>query len=396
MVIGAGVVGASVAARLASAGRRVTLLERDQPGRATSRWSFAWLNSNDKAPRPYHDLNCEGIRAWAELAPGLDGDAWHRPVGHLELAAARPELEARVRRLTEWGYPARLIDPADATRIEPALQLSGATAAAWFPGEGYLLTEPLIARLVAHAESRGADVLTGGPGQVTSLETGPGAAPRVRTAVGAVLEADDVVCCAGRWTPSLAPVPLVPWERRGSVAPGLVVRAGPVAPPGPVRLLHTPELSLRPHAGGLLHLEAEDASAAVDLHTPEPDLRRWAEELLRRARQTVRGLDEARVVETRVCVRPLPPDGQSIAGRLPGAPGVYVAVTHSGVTLAAHLARLITADLTTGTPPAPLTPYHPARFTPKAGEEVNPRAGTAPAWSPPGRARTGSMGPDGW
>jgi len=365
VVIGAGVVGASVAARLASAGQRVTLLERDQPGRAASRWSFAWLNSNDKAPRPYHDLNCEGIRAWAELAPGLDGDAWHRPVGHLELAAASPELEARVRRLTDWGYPARLIDPAEATRIEPALQLSGAAAAAWFPGEGYLLTEPLIARLVAHAESRGADVRTCEPGRVTSLEAGPGAAPRVRTAAGAVLEADDVVCCAGRWTPSLAPVPLVPWERRGSVAPGLVVRAGPVARPGPVRLLHTPELSLRPHAGGLLHLEAEDASAAVDLHTPEPELRRWAEEVLRRARHTVRGFDEARVVEARVCVRPLPPDGQSIVGRLPGAPGVYVAVTHSGVTLAAHLARLITADLTTGTPPVPLTPYHPARFTPE-------------------------------
>jgi len=365
VVIGAGVVGASVAARLASAGQRVTLLERDQPGRATSRWSFAWLNSNDKAPRPYHDLNCEGIRAWAELAPGLDGDAWYRPVGHLELAAARTELEARVRRLTGWGYPARLIDPAEATRIEPALQLSGGTAAAWFPAEGYLLTEPLIARLVAHAESHGADVRTGEPGRVTALEAGPGAAPRVRTADGAVLQADHVVCCAGRWTPSLAPVPLIPWERRGSVAPGLVVRAGPVPTPGPVRLLHTPELSLRPHVGGLLHLEAEDASAAVDVHTPEPELRRWAEELLHRARHTVRGLDGARVVEAKVCVRPLPPDGQSIVGRLPGAPGVYVAVTHSGVTLAAHLARLIAADLTTGTPPAPLTPYHPARFTPE-------------------------------
>jgi hypothetical protein len=49
-------------------------------------------------------------------------------------------------------------------------------------------------------------------------------------------------------------------------------------------------------------------------------------------------------------------------GRLPGAPGIYVAVTHSGVTLAAHLSRLITADLTTGTPPPALAPYHPGRF----------------------------------
>ena len=171
-----------------------------------------------------------------------------------------------------------------------------------------------------------------------------------------------MVCCAGRWTPALAEVPLVPWETSGSAAPDLVVRVGPA--PGPIRLVHTPDLALRPHPGGMLHLEAEDAAAAVDLHTPEPELRRWAAELLRRAQRTVRGLDDARVVEFKVCVRPLPADEQSIVGRLPGAPGIYVAVTHSGVTLAAHLSRLIAADLTTGTPPAPLTPYTPARFTP--------------------------------
>jgi glycine/D-amino acid oxidase-like deaminating enzyme len=363
VVVGAGILGASVAARLAEAGLRVTLLDQDQPGRATSRWSFAWINSNDKMPRHYHDLNHAGLGAWSELAPDLDGDAWYRPVGHVELATAdtAAELETRVKRLTGWGYPARLVDPAEAAALEPALRVPPDAAAAYFPGEGYLLTEPLIARLVARAESHGAHVLTGEPGRVTGLE--PGAAPRVSTAAGATLEADEVVCCAGRWTPALAEVPLVPWETEGSAAPGLVVRAGPDAPPGPVRLVHTPELSLRPHPGGLLHLEAEDAAAAVDLHTPEPELRRWADELLRRARRTVRGLDDARVVELKVCARPLPADGQSIVGRLPGAPGIYVAVTHSGVTLAAHLSRLIVTDLTTGTPPAPLTPYTPARFS---------------------------------
>ena len=371
MVIGAGVMGASVVARLASAGLAVTLLEADQPGRATSRWSFAWLNSNDKAPRSYHDLNHAGIRAWAELAPDLDGATWYRPVGHLEMATSdvgRAELEARVRRLTEWGYPARLIALVEATEIEPALRFpeAGGTVA-WFPGEGYVLTEPLIACLVARAVARGADVLTGEQGRVTGLDPGPAGVVRVRTAAGAVLEADEVVCCAGRWVPELAkmadaasPVPLVDWEKPGATAPGLVVRAGPLAPAGPVRLVHTPEVSLRPHAGGLLHLEAPDA--AVDLHTPEPALRRWASTLLRRAQQTVRGLIDARVEEYQVCVRPMPVDGQSIVGRLPGAPGCYVAVTHSGVTLAAHLSRLIAAELTTGTPTPDLAPYRPARF----------------------------------
>jgi len=380
VVIGAGVLRASVAATLAGAGTQVTLLDQDRPGRATSRWSFAWLNSNDKEPRPYHDLNQAGIRAWVELAPDLDGAAWYRPVGHVELAASAAggaELADRVRRLAGWGYPARLIDAARASQTEPSLRPAATgDAAAFFPGEGYLLTGPLIERLVARATSRGASVLTGEQGRVVGLARG-----RVSTASGAVLEADEVVCCAGRWVPGLAalagaacPVPLVSWDTPGATAPGLVVRVGPVGAAGPVRVVHAPDVCLRPHPGGLLHLEAPDA--AVDLHTPEPELRSWAAELLRRARRTVSGLDDARVIQSRVCVRPMPADGVSIVGRLPGAGGLYVAVTHSGVTLAAHLARLIATELTTGTPPADLAPYRPGascRAARRSGSRPAPR-----------------------
>jgi hypothetical protein len=61
-------------------------------------------------------------------------------------------------------------------------------------------------------------------------------------------------------------------------------------------------------------------------------------------------------VAAQVCARPLPADEQSIVGRLPGAEWLYVAVTHSGVTLAAHLSRLIAADLAPAAPDAQLTP----------------------------------------
>jgi glycine/D-amino acid oxidase-like deaminating enzyme len=170
------------------------------------------------------------------------------------------------------------------------------------------------------------------------------------------------------------PVPLVSWDTPGATAPGLVVRVGPVTSAGPVRVVHTPEVCLRPHSDGLLHLEAPDA--AVDLHTPEAELQRWAAELLRRAQRTVRGLDGASVAECRVCVRPMPVDGQSIVGPLPGADGLYVAVTHSGVTLGAHLAQLIAGELATGTAAAELTPYRPERFLasapPAQGQAADP------------------------
>lgn len=366
-VIGAGVLGACVAARLAEAGIGVTLLEQAQPGRAATRSSFAWLNANDKAPRAYHDLNHVGMRAWAGLSASLGGAAWYRPAGNIEWAANAPghtRLAARVCRLAGWGYPARLVDIAEAAELEPSLRLPATVPqVAWFPGEGYLLTEPLVGQLVGRAAQHGATVLTGEPGRVTGLD----AAGAVRTAAGQLIPADAVVCCAGRWVPELTalagaacPVPLVPWAKPGAAAPGLVVLAGPVEPPGPARVVHAPDVYLRPHAGGLVHLEAPDA--AVDLHTPEADLRRWADELLHRARRAVRGLAGASVAGYRVCVRPMPADGQSIVGWLPGADGLYVAVTHSGVTLAAHLARLITAELVSGRPAADLAPYRPGRF----------------------------------
>ena len=376
VVIGAGVLGVTLTARLARAagpGARVTLLEQNQPGSAATRSSFAWLNANNKVPRPYHDLNHAGLRAWSGLAASLGRPDWYRPSGNLEWAAtpaAAAELSARVNRLAGWGYPAHLISPADAAGLEPALRLPPDVAAvAWFPEEGYLLTEPMIAELTGLARQRGATVLTGEPGHVTGLDVAGGQVRAVRTAADQVIPADVVVCCAGRWVPELAalagsahPLPLVPWSAPGAEAPGLVVEAGPVdsAGGGPGRVAHTPDIDFRPHTGGRVHLEAPDVHA--DLHTIEPRLGDLADELLRRARRVTRGLDRAEVTGYRVCVRPMPADGQSIVGWLPGTGGLYVAVTHSGVTLGAHLAELMTAELLAGVSTGELTPYRPGRF----------------------------------
>jgi glycine/D-amino acid oxidase-like deaminating enzyme len=371
-VIGAGMLGVCLAARLAWAGAEVTLLERAEPGQAATRSSFAWLNSNDKAPRAYHDLNHAGMRAWAALSEALGGAPWYQPSGNIEWAVTghgRAELAARVRRLTDWGYPAHLIGAAEAADLDPSLRVPGDGAGiAWFPEEGYLLTERLVSDLTRRAVQHGASVLTGERGHAIGFTIRGGAVRAVRTAAGREVAADVVVCCAGRWVPELAALagaegrlPLVPWAEPGAEAPGLVVLAGPVTPPGPARVVHAPGVHLRPHPGGLVHLEAPDAAA--DLHTPDADLRRWAGELLARARRVVRGLDDAEITGYRVCVRPMPADGQSIAGWLPGPAGLYVAVTHSGVTLGAHLARLITAELLTGAAVPDLAPYRPARFS---------------------------------
>src|ERR1700730_3835280 len=63
IVIGAGVMGASVAYRLAQAGAAVTVLEATRVGGGTSGISFAWINAHKKPPKVYHDLNVAGMKA---------------------------------------------------------------------------------------------------------------------------------------------------------------------------------------------------------------------------------------------------------------------------------------------------------------------------------------------
>ena len=170
-MIGAGVLGVCVAARLAEAGAAVTLLEQARPGHAATRSSFAWLNANQKMPRGYHDLNHAGMRAWAALSASLGGAAlMHvRPGEHRlgrnvrrEQGGKRP---ARRRAgLTRWGYPARLVDLAEAAVLEPSLRLPPSARemeVGWFPGEGYLLTGPLVSQLAGRAVQHGATLAAG-------------------------------------------------------------------------------------------------------------------------------------------------------------------------------------------------------------------------------------------
>jgi len=87
IVIGAGVMGASVAYRLAQAGAAVTVLEATRVGGGTSGISFAWTNAHNKPPKPYHDLNVAGMKAHAALADEFGATPWWHGGGSLEWEA---------------------------------------------------------------------------------------------------------------------------------------------------------------------------------------------------------------------------------------------------------------------------------------------------------------------
>src|SRR5688500_6459299 len=129
IVVGAGVIGTSIAYRLAAKGADVTLIDAGRPGAGTTSRSFAWLNGNEKQPPAYGQLNAEGIAAHHRLAADLGRSSWLHASGNLMLTHGDPSaLEARVARLQALDYPAELVTPARAAEIEPALDFAGATA----------------------------------------------------------------------------------------------------------------------------------------------------------------------------------------------------------------------------------------------------------------------------
>ena len=366
VVVGAGIIGAALAARLMEDGAAVTIVEAEQPGRGTSGSSLAWVNANGKPPRAYHDLNAAGIRAWREWAGKLGGD-WFRPGGSLHWAekggAAR--LAEHVAALAEWEYPARLLSPAQALQLEPDLAIpDDVREVAYFPDEAYLLTVPAIQTLLRYATERGADLVTGDA--VSELLVAGNSVRGVRLASGTEIAADTVALCAGWRTPSLAAqlgveVPLVPVDAPGSSALCLVAWTNP-APVRLSRYLGTPGLDFRPAEGGRIQLEAGDIDDAIDLSTDAAELAAHAVTLLQRARGILPALAGTALAEHKVCIRPLPADGYSIVGRPAGVNGCYMIVTHSGVTLAAHLAALAAGEILAGRDEPTLAPFRLQRF----------------------------------
>jgi glycine/D-amino acid oxidase-like deaminating enzyme len=64
--------------------------------------------------------------------------------------------------------------------------------------------------------------------------------------------------------------------------------------------------------------------------------------------------------------RAMPSDRLPIVGPLPWLEGLYLAVSHSGVTVAPALGRLVAAEIATRTPDGLLAPFRPARFAERA------------------------------
>ena len=377
-VIGAGILGAAIAWRLARRGVQVTLIDKAQPGHGASSHSFAWINAGAKEPVGYHNLNRRSLEMWERFArsigdggdPASVGLRWGGKVSWEAEPAAAERLVARVRQLQVWGYPTRLIDAGELNALEPALELGPVAAAEYSPNEGQVEPQMVVDACLRRLREMGSELLSGvevigfarsGNDRIESLVTSTGN-----------VDVDAVVTAVGTDTTRLAALAGVNVPQAES--PGVVLRTNPLPPLlHNVPVVYAPalgdgrrEIHIRQCADGSLMIgEGDQESLAED------DSQTHADDLLARAARYLPGIGGAKAIPVPVGWRPMPLDGYPVMGFADEAPNLYVALTHSGVTLAPALSQLAVLEICDGTPAdAVLGPYRPQRFAGLTAEDV--------------------------
>ncbi len=362
-VIGAGIVGGAIAFHLSRRGAKVTLIDAGEPGMGASSHSFAWINAFGKEPRHYNELNRRSLDTWDRFSRLLGGDIGLLWGGQLTWVATEDDarrLRGDVAKLQSWGYVARLIGESEMRSLEPGLSPGPVAAAAISDNDGHVLATRAAQACARRVLEMGGDVLPGSP--VTGLRTRGQRVVSVE--VGDVLvDCDAAVVAAGVATTEVAGMAGVRVPQVES--PGVVARTNPLPPAlTSVAALYAPpvgdgrsEVHVRQSVDGVVMIgEGTQESLSRD------DSQEHAEELVARAACYLPILEGSKAVPVPVGYRPMPADGRPITGFASAVPNLYIALMHSGVTLAPLIGELATMEILDGACVDTLDPYRLQRF----------------------------------
>ena len=347
VVVGGGVVGMSVAWRMAQRGRRVALVERGALGRGAT-WAAAGMLA-PAAELGFEELDLyalgrESLGRWPAFAREVEA-ATGRPVGYRDegtiVVADDRDSAAALRRLyrfqREHGAPVAWWTGDEAADAEPLLS-PRLPAAVWSPDD-HQVDNRLLADALAVAV-RGAGVEVREREAVEAVRP-DGERPSVRLADGTRLEARAVVLAAGAWSAGLeglSPGPPVRPVKGQTLS--LRMTDGPAL----THVVRGPDAYLVPKGDGRLVVGATSEELGHDIEVTAGGLYR----VLEGAVEVVPGVEEMAVIETWAGLRPASRDHAPLLG--PSAhPGVVYATGHyrHGVLLAPATADLV-ADAVEG------------------------------------------------
>jgi heterotetrameric sarcosine oxidase gamma subunit len=199
VIIGGGVIGASVAYHLAAMGwTDVLLLEQGQLSCGTT-WHAAGLVGQLRATENGTRLVQYSTELYARLERETGQSTGFRRCGGVTVART-PDRMAQLRRTAATAEAYRLecelISPKRARELFPVIRADDLEGAIWLPGDGRADPTDLTAALARGARDKGVTIAE--RTRVTGIGSKDGAVTGVRTDHGDV-EAEVVVNCAGQW-----------------------------------------------------------------------------------------------------------------------------------------------------------------------------------------------------
>ena len=350
IVIGAGVVGCSVAYYLAREGVNVTLLEREAIGSGASAHATGSLSllGAEFSPGASFAIARASYDEFKRLVPELESatgmDLLYQRRPSLRLALDDEEV-GLIKSLMEWQQPhvnMRWIDAEEVRSIEP--RLSPSIIGGVYEDESAQLDSYRFNLALARgAELKGASILSR---EVTGLVADGSRISGVKTASGDV-RCDAVVVAAGPWSRAFTPwldfpVPVRPMkgERLLLNYPGEPL---PVLISSPKRGHMISRLDGLTSVGstGGRDYDQRDLFLGEEFDRQPTESARL--ELLQRAIDVFPDLERAELVQQLAGSRPLSPDSKPIIGPIPGWDGVFLATGHTtkGIHLGPITGRII-------------------------------------------------------
>jgi glycine oxidase len=356
IVIGAGVIGAACAWRLAQAGARVTLLERSAPAAGASQAALGVLQYHAKpnVHPAYQYLSARSRDLYpnlmAELADVTGERVPYSAGGQLNIALAEadwPDLDALEAANTTQSLPVERATAEECRLLEPMLT-PAVLGGVFFPNDAWVDNTALTLALAQAAERAGVRLERG---EVTAIEQAEGRAVAVQ-AGGQRYVTDWIVLAAGCWSSQIAGLPALP------VRP---VRGQALAVGGQLvrRVISSARGYLVPKAGGQTLVGATVEEAGYDDGLTFGGI----------AELTAIGLEIAPRLGGMAWagawagLRPATPDGMPYVGPFAECPNLVAAAGHfrNGILQAPATAEIVTAYVTGGVVPEAAKGLRPGR-----------------------------------
>ena len=337
IIIGAGIIGLSLALELRKSGMSVLIVEKGQPGREAS-WAAGGMLADFplEMPPALHELAAASASMYPEFVKGLESHSGLkidlRSEGTL-LFLARDHDGALLQ-----SHPL----PAPLAELEPSF--AARDVAVLYLKERSVDPRHLTAAAISAARNQGVDFSSDDPAR--AVEIGGGKAARVCTAK-TKFAAGVVVNCAGAWSGQIARVgrAFLPAQAERSEAslPTRPVKGQMLCVEMPEKnllrhVVRTPDVYLIPRSNGQLVIGATQEEAGFDKRIVPETIRK----LRSAAIDLVPKLSEAPVLEEWAGLRPGTPDKLPILGET-SIPGYHVATGHfrDGILLAPITARVM-------------------------------------------------------